>query len=79
MNMLIKNGTAVIGDSLERADIYVEGSKIVKIGKDIDCAADEVIEEKKKRVVFSELYRITDGLELLEKAGIEVVHIPMDK
>jgi len=38
-----------------------------------------IIQAGIKRVVFSELYRITDGLELLEKAGIEVVHIPMDK
>lgn len=29
------------------------------------------------RVVFSELYRITDGLEILRKAGIEVNHIPI--
>ena len=28
------------------------------------------------RVVFSEKYRITDGLELLERAKIELVHIP---
>ncbi|MCI8595856.1 MAG: dihydroorotase [Clostridia bacterium] len=51
MNMLIKNGTAVIGDSLERADIYVEGSKIVKIGKDIDCAADKIIDADGKIVL----------------------------
>jgi dCMP deaminase len=30
------------------------------------------------RIVFSDLYRITDGLDLLKQAGIEVVYIPMD-
>ena len=28
------------------------------------------------RVVYDEKYRITDGLDLLERAGIELVHIP---
>lgn len=28
------------------------------------------------RVVFQEKYRITDGLDLLERAGIELVHLP---
>jgi dCMP deaminase len=28
------------------------------------------------RVVYEEKYRITDGLELLERAGIELIHIP---
>ncbi len=30
------------------------------------------------RVVFSELYRITDGIDLLRKAGVEVDHITID-
>lgn len=28
------------------------------------------------RVVFHELYRITTGIELLERAGIQCIHIP---
>ena len=28
------------------------------------------------RVVYQEKYRITDGLDLLERAGIELVHLP---
>ena len=28
------------------------------------------------RVVYRDLYRITDGLELLRRAGVETVHIP---
>ncbi len=31
------------------------------------------------RVVFSELYRITDGLELLRKAGVRVDHITLEE
>ena len=31
-----------------------------------------------KRVGFSDLYCITDGLDLLKSAGIETVHIPLD-
>lgn len=30
------------------------------------------------RVVFAELYRITDGVDLLRRAGIECVHLPID-
>lgn len=51
MNLLIKNGMAVVGDALEKKDIYIEGSKIVKIGNDIDCAADKVIDAEGKIVM----------------------------
>lgn len=29
------------------------------------------------RVVFSELYRMSDGLKLLQEAGVETVHLPL--
>ena len=51
MNLLIKNGRAVVGDAFEPADIYIEGSKIVKIGKNIDCAADREIDASGKIVL----------------------------
>ena len=35
-----------------------------------------IIQAGIKRVVFKELYRNTEGLDLLRRAGIEVVHIP---
>ena len=35
-----------------------------------------IIQAGIQRVVFSEKYRITDGLDLLERASIELVHIP---
>ena len=59
-------------NSSEGGTLYVSTSPCM------DCSK-LIIQAGIKRVVFSELYRITDGLELLEKAGIEVVHIPMDK
>lgn len=37
-----------------------------------------IIQAGIKRVVFSELYRVTDGLDLLKRAGIECVHFPLD-
>lgn len=51
MNLLIKNGMAVVGDRYERADVYIEGSKIVKIGVDIDCASDKIIDASGKIVL----------------------------
>ncbi len=59
-------------NSSEGGTLYVSTSPCMECSK-------LIIQAGIKRVVFSELYRITDGLELLEKAGIEVVHIPMDK
>ena len=59
-------------NSSEGGTLYVSTSPCMECSK-------LILQAGIKRVVFSELYRITDGLELLEKAGIEVVHIPMDK
>jgi len=38
-----------------------------------------IIQTGIKRVVFSEIYRISEGLNLLKKSGIEVVHLKEDK
>lgn len=35
-----------------------------------------IIQAGIRRVVFNDLYRITDGLDLLHRAGVECVHIP---
>lgn len=59
-------------NSSEGSTLYVSTSPCMECSK-------LIIQAGIKRVVFSELYRITDGLDLLRKAGIEVVHIPMDK
>lgn len=38
-----------------------------------------IIQAGIRRVVFSELYRITDGIELLKKAGVIVDYLPLDE
>lgn len=35
-----------------------------------------IIQAGIRRVVFSDLYRITDGLDLLRRAGVEILHLP---
>lgn len=44
----------------------------------IECAK-LIIQAGISRVVFSELYRMADGIDLLRRAGIETVYIPCDK
>ena len=59
-------------NSSEGATLYVTLSPC------IECAK-LMIQSGITRVVYIEKYRITDGLELLERAGIEVVQIEEDK
>ncbi|MDE7394848.1 MAG: dihydroorotase [Clostridiales bacterium] len=51
MNTLIKNGMVVAGETFEKADVYIQDNKIVKIGKDIDCAVDTEIDAEGKIVL----------------------------
>ncbi len=53
------------GNSSENATLYVTDSPC------IECAK-LIIQAGIKRVVFDRKYRITDGLELLKRAGIEL-------
>lgn len=55
-------------NSSEGSTLYVTTSPCVECAK-------LIIQSGIVRVVFTEKYRITDGLELLERAGIELVHI----
>lgn len=57
-------------NSSDGATLYVTASPCMECSK-------LIIQSGIKRVVFSELYRITDGLDLLNKAGIETVFIDM--
>ncbi|MDE7419140.1 MAG: dCMP deaminase family protein [Muribaculaceae bacterium] len=57
-------------NSSEGATLYVTASPCMECSK-------LIIQSGIKRVVFSDLYRIQDGLDLLRKAGIEVVHMPL--
>ena len=52
----------------EGATIYITASPC------IECAK-LIIQAGIKRVVYGEKYRLTDGIELLERAGIEVVYL----
>jgi dCMP deaminase len=54
------------------ATLYVTSSPC------IECAK-LIIQAGIKRVVFSEQYRLTEGVELLQKANIEIVYIAIEK
>jgi len=50
MSILIKNGRVVTAESDYIADVYVEGEKIVAIGKDLPYEAEKTINAKNKLV-----------------------------
>lgn len=56
------------GNSSDGATMYVTASPC------IECAK-LIIQAGIRRVVYSEKYRLEDGLELLRRAGIEVVYL----
>ena len=58
-------------NSSDGSTLYVTASPCMECSK-------LIIQSGIRRVVFSELYRITDGLDLLREAGIEVVHLPLE-
>lgn len=55
-------------NSSDGATLYVTASPCLECSK-------LIIQSGIKRVVFNELYRLADGIGLLERAGIECVHI----
>lgn len=57
-------------NSSEGSTLYVSTSPCMECSK-------LIIQAGIKRVVFSDLYRITDGIDLLKSAGIEVVYLPI--
>ena len=50
MSVLIKNGRIVTAVDDYYADIYIEGEKIVRIGKDLDQGADTVLDASGKPI-----------------------------
>ena len=54
------------------ATLYVTASPC------IECAK-LIIQSGIKRVVYGEKYRLTDGLDLLKQAGIEILYINLDE
>ena len=57
-------------NSSEGATLYVTASPCLECSK-------LIIQSGIRRVVFNELYRLRDGLDLLERAGVETVHLPL--
>jgi dCMP deaminase len=55
-------------NSSENATLYITTSPCLECSK-------LIIQSGITRVVFSEKYRIEDGLRVLERAGIEIVHL----
>ncbi|MCK5135633.1 MAG: dCMP deaminase family protein [Bacteroidales bacterium] len=56
-------------NSSEGSTLYITTSPCMECSK-------LIIQSGIQRVVYSEKYRITNGLDLLDRAGIELVHIP---
>ena len=59
------------GNSSDGATLYITDSPC------IECAK-LIIQAGIKRVVYGRQYRLTDGIELLQKAGIPVDYLPCD-
>lgn len=59
-------------NSSEGSTLYVSTSPCMECSK-------LIIQAGIRRVVFSEMYRITDGLDLLREAGVEVVYLPLNQ
>lgn len=55
-------------NSSEGSTLYVTASPCVECAK-------LIIQSGIRRVVFNDLYRLCDGIELLRRAGVECVHI----
>lgn len=59
-------------NSSEEATMYVTASPCIECSK-------LIIQAGIKRVVYSEQYRLEDGLDLLKRAGIETIYIHQDE
>ena len=58
-------------NSSDGATLYVTASPC------IECAK-LIIQSGIKRVVYGEMYRLTDGLDLLQRAGIKIEYLPAE-
>ncbi len=56
-------------NSSDGATLYVTASPCIECSK-------LIIQAGIKRVIYGELYRLTDGIDLLRRAGIEVTYLP---
>ena len=60
------------GNNSDGATLYVTDAPCIECSK-------LIIQAGIRRVIFSRKYRLTEGLDLLKRAGIEVVHIPLEE
>lgn len=60
------------GNNSEGATLYVTASPCLECSK-------LIIQSGIRRVVYSENYRLTDGVDLLKRAGVEVVFIELER
>ncbi len=69
------NAITKIARSVNNSDgatLYVTDSPCIECSK-------LIIQAGIRRVIFSRNYRLTEGLDLLKRAGIEIVHIPLEE
>ena len=59
------------GNNSEGATLYVTDAPCIECSK-------LIIQSGIKRVFYARPYRLTDGIDLLQKAGIEVHYLPLD-
>ena len=59
-------------NSSDGATLYVTASPCIECSK-------LIIQAGIRRVVYGELYRLTDGIDLLKRAGIVVEYLPMEE
>ena len=59
-------------NSSDGATLYVTASPCIECSK-------LIIQAGIRRVVYGELYRLTDGIDLLKRAGVEVEYLPMEE
>ncbi len=60
------------GNNSENSTLYVTDSPCIECSK-------LIIQAGIKRVVYGREYRLTDGVDLLKRAGIEVVFMPIEE
>lgn len=64
--------TVKSGNNSDGATLYVTASPCMECSK-------LIIQSGIRRVVYSESYRLTDGIDLLKRAGVEVVFVGLEE
>ncbi len=60
------------GNNSEGSTLYVTASPCIECSK-------LIIQSGIRRVVYDEQYRLTDGIDLLRRAGVQVDHLPLPR